>query len=785
MKPIKSLKKKKGIRITALIIIAALLITVYTPVPSGAASLKEEVVYVRLNNDGSVNQVYVVNSFELGENNTIIDYGNYAYVKNLTDNNEIRLESGKVTVDAQGNQLYYEGFLMNPQLPWEISISYMLDGKEISPNDIAGKSGRLFIEIETDANPLGNKDFFDSYALQLSLTLNSSICKNISAPGGTVATAGGNKQISYVVLPGKASRLELSADVKDFEMPAITIGGVRLNMDFTIDNYDLSELEELTDAVAELDDGVQELLDGIFDMKKGVSDLHGGTKELRDGVGEFKEGVGELSDGIGELKDGVSELKDGTIEMADGAMELADGTLDLVDGVRELDEGVGEFADGVDELYDGIKELLLGTSKLYGGMSDITEGSAELKSGVKSLASGAIAAASGGGQLAAGFDKYFDGIIALVNAQLAGSGIPGLPLTRSNYSDVLENVLYGEAIALARNAISDAVYGAARQLSLEGILMEFGITTEQYELLPVDDETRVIIDQALEGQLLGMQETLEAEVDAALEDQIPAIREAIAETPEAQQLLGLLEMLKGYDQLLSGLNQYVSGVKGISNGVRGLSAGISEFHDGLIEYKDGLSEYYDGMAEFYQESEKLVDGAHELKKGTVELLEGVIELKDGIIEFKDGVIELRDGVIELFDGIVELHDGVIEMYDGAIELTDGVIELSDGIGELKDGTNDLYDGVAELKDGTGEFRRETQSLDTRIIDAIKVEIDKMMGADIPVKSFVSEKNSEISAVQFVMQTEGISIPEEETVVVQPEPETRITFWQRLLALFGL
>ena len=77
-------------------------------------------------------------------------------------------------------------------------------------------------------------------------------------------------------------------------------------------------------------------------------------------------------------------------------------------------------------------------------MSDITEGSAELKSGVKSLASGAIAAASGGGQLAAGFDKYFDGIIALVNAQLAGSGIPGLPLTRSNYSDVLENVLYGK-----------------------------------------------------------------------------------------------------------------------------------------------------------------------------------------------------------------------------------------------------------------------------------------------------------------------------------------------------
>mgnify|MGYP000872399921 FL=1 len=773
---------KKGIRITALFIMIAFLITVYTPVPSGAASLKEEVVYVRLNNDGSVDQVYVVNSFELGENNTIIDYGNYAYVQNLTDNSEIRLEKGKVTVDAQGNQLYYEGFLMNPQLPWDISIKYILDGKETSSDDIAGKSGSLIIQIETDANPLGNKDFFDSYALQISLTLDSSICKNISAPGGTVATAGRNKQVSYVVLPGKASNIKLSADVKNFEMPAVTIGGVRLNMDFSIENYDLSEIEELTDAVAELDDGVEELLDGIFDMKKGVSDLHSGTKELRDGVGEFKDGVGELSEGIGELKDGVAELKDGTIEMADGAIELADGTIELVDGVRELDEGVGEFADGVDELYDGIKELLLGTSKLYGGMGEITDGSAELKSGAKSLASGAAAAASGGGQLAEGFDEYFKGIIALVNSQLAGSEIPGLPLTRENYSEVLENALYGQAIALARDAISKQVYGAARQLILEEILSAEGIPPEVYESF--SPEQKAIIHQAVEERILTIRDRLEAQVEELLEQQMPTIKEEVESSPGAKQLSDLLNMLKGYDQLLAGLNQYISGVDEISSGVNNLSAGISKFHDGLLEYREGFSEYFYGMAVFNQESGKLVDGAYELKEGTAELLEGVIELKDGIVEFKDGVIELRDGVIELFDGIVELHDGVIEMYDGAIGLNDGVITLTDGIGELKDGTYELYDGVAELKDGTGEFRRETQSLDTKIIDAIKEEIDKMMGADIPVKSFVSEKNSGISAVQFVMQTQGISIPEKDADIIQPEPEVRLTFWQRLLRLFG-
>jgi len=782
MKSVNSSKNKNIIRITALIIIIVFLITAYIPVPSGAASPKEEVVYVRLNNDGSVDKVYVVNSFELDENNRIIDYGNYAYVQNLTDSSEIKLENGKVTVDAQGKQLYYEGFLMNPQLPWNISIKYYLDGKEISPDDAAGKTGSLTIEVETRANPLGNKDFFDSYALQLSFTLDSSICRNISAPGGTIATSGRNKQINYIVLPGRAANLQLSADVENFEMPAITIGGVRLNMDFSIENYDLSEINKLTDGIAQLDDGVQELLDGIFDMKKGTSDLHDGSKELRDGMGEFTKGTGELADGIGELKNGVSELKDGTVEMSDGAIQLADGASELVDGVRELDNGTGEFADGVDQLIDGIKELLIGTSQLNGGINEIADGSAELKSGAQSLASGAAAAASGGKQLAAGFDAYFDAILALVNAQLADSGIPGLPLTRTNYSDVLEYALYGKAIELARQAISDGVYNSARQSILAEILFTLQIPPEAYEFLPPEDKAS--IDRAVEEKLLEMRDTLDAQVEELLQHQMRTIREQVEKTPEAQQLLGLLNMLRSYEQLLSGLNQYVSGIDELSSGVNGLSAGINKFHNGLLEYREGFSEYFYGMAVLSKESGKVAEGAHELKKGTTELLNGIIELRDGIIEFKDGVIELKDGVIELFDGIVELHNGVIEMHDGAIELNDGVIQLTDGIGKLKTGTNDLYDGVAALKDGTGKLRRETQSLDTKIIDAIKEEINKMMGADIPVKSFVSEKNGEIKAVQFVMQTQGISIPELKSEIIQDEPVQKQTFWQRLLRLFG-
>lgn len=696
MKTLNPSNIKKAIKITALFIIAAFLITVYTPVQAEAAALKEEVVYVRLNNDGSLSQVYVVNSFQLGQDNEILDYGNYKYVRNLTDSSEIKLENGKVTLEANGDQLYYEGYLIKPQLPWNISIKYFLEGKEIPPEELAGKSGHLVIRMETTENPLGNREFYDSYALQIALTFDSSLSKNITAEGGTVASAGSDKQVNYVALPGKEASFELSSDVENFEMSAITIAGVRLKMDYDIEDYDMSELNKLSDGIAELDDGVQELLDGIFDMKKGINDLHDGTIELGNGVGEFKDGIKGLSEGTGKLKGGIAELKDGTTEMAAGALELVDGSTELVDGVKELDNGVGEFADGIGELNNGMKELESGISRLSGGMNEITDGSANLNSGAAALASGAAAAASSGARLAGGFDAYFDGIIGLVNAQLAGSGLP--TLDRTNYSAVLEN--------------------AAK---------------------------------------------------------VPG-------NPQAQELLGLLEMLKSYDQLLAGLNGYVSGVNEISSGTSGLSAGVSKFHDGLVEYGTGLSKYQSGITQFSQESYKLAAGANELKEGTTKLLNGVIGLKDGIVEFKDGAVELRDGVIELFNGIVVLHNGVIEMNDGAIEINDGIIELIDGVGELKDGTNDLYDGVAELKDGTGEFSSETESLDTKISDATKEEIDKMMGSDAPVKSFVSEKNGEISAVQFVIQTEGISIPEVKEADIGPEPEP--TFWQRFISLFG-
>ena len=45
---------------------------------------KDEVVYVKLNNNGNVDNVYVVNSFDVKNGEKIVDYGNYSNVLNLS-----------------------------------------------------------------------------------------------------------------------------------------------------------------------------------------------------------------------------------------------------------------------------------------------------------------------------------------------------------------------------------------------------------------------------------------------------------------------------------------------------------------------------------------------------------------------------------------------------------------------------------------------------------------------------------------------------------------------------
>ena len=55
-----------------------------------------------------------------------------------------------VTFAAAGEDVSYQGTANAEDLPFMVYFTYFLNGKQIAPEDLAGKSGRVRIEIATE-----------------------------------------------------------------------------------------------------------------------------------------------------------------------------------------------------------------------------------------------------------------------------------------------------------------------------------------------------------------------------------------------------------------------------------------------------------------------------------------------------------------------------------------------------------------------------------------------------------------------------------------------------------
>ena len=146
-----------------------------------------------------------------------------------------------IKINSSAEKLYYEGRLESTLMPWDIQIHYFLDGKEYSAEEIACKSGEMKITICIVQNQQYRGDFYDNYALQASLSLDTDKCKKIVAPDAAVANVGSNKQLTYTILPGKGADIEITAEVYEFEMDGISINGIPLNLNIEVDDEELME----------------------------------------------------------------------------------------------------------------------------------------------------------------------------------------------------------------------------------------------------------------------------------------------------------------------------------------------------------------------------------------------------------------------------------------------------------------------------------------------------------------------------------------------------------------
>ncbi len=751
---------------------------------------KEEVIYINLDDYGQVKNIQVVNSFDLGDDGQIVDYGDYEALRNLSTEDTIDYEHETIRIDTNAKKLYYQGTLKNDSLPWTIHFDYYLDGKKVQVEQLKGAEGHLAIEGTMEQNPKGNSIFFDNYALQTTISLDTTRVENIQYGHATAANVGKKKQLVYTKLPGKDQTIRIEGDVKDFYLDPIEINGIQMDMDIDVDimdNRDFQDsMDELKDAAVEFDDGADDLTDGSDELYDGANDLVDGADELNDGANDLKDGVQEALDGSIDLEDGAIELQDGTVELKDGGQELVDGTNDLVDGVNDLVDGVDELQDGTSDLQDGSVDLVIGLSKINDGSDDLVDGTADLEDGAASLESGLDQLSSKSDTLRGGAYSVYQTLVAQGNAQLnaalSSKGLGTVSLTVSNYEDVIGGLLD----QLAQGVASQVEAGYKAQVETA---VTQGVRAE------VESNVRAQMPEADEATITATIDTMMAEAETQqmiaeeTQRQLDDITATAMESNDTYKALhALLKGLRDYDDFYDGVVSYTGGVDQAYGGSQQVAGGASKLHRGAKDLADGVSEAYNGSAKLSQGLDDLADGVVELKDGVADLQEGSEDLNDGTIELSDGIIELSDGALDLVDGTKDLHEGMIELMDGAIELSDGTATLLDGTIEMRDGVIELKDGVIELKDGTLEFKDRTETMDQEIGDKITNAIEETLGTDFIPVSFVSEKNTNVKQVQFAMKTDGIK-QADDNKDAQKEA-TKVTkktdnpgFIKRFLALF--
>lgn len=486
---------------------------------AGEYSSKDEVVYATLSPSGERQEVYVVNIFDVVKAGNIVDYGTYSNLKNLTDLSEIeQIDDGAVEFTAPEGKFYYQGNKNDVLLPWDITISYLLDGKQVNPEELAGKDGHVEIHLQTSANESVDSVFFENYLLQISLNLDPEIFNNIEAASAMIANAGKNKQVTFTVMPEQAGELSIEADVVDFELQGIDIAAVPQSM-----AIDAPDMGDMTGDMKSLTNAIKEISDGVGKLNSGVSKLDDGVADLRDGSGQFKKGISDVNGAS-------SELVDASILIDEG---LAMMSISLSENSGEMDLGA------LKELPDGLSQLAAGLHQTAAGLAKLNE------------------------NYAVAYNSLNDAMMAIPDYEITQDEIKGLYLSGAN-SDVVDQLV--ETYTAARTA--KGTYTAVKEAfaAVEPTLNQVnGSTTDMAK-------TMETMATELASQLAGMN----------VADSIGALQEGLSTLSSNYKEFhaGIVSYTDGVGQLSSSYKDVHAGIVELSGGTGELAAGVDTLDDG-------------------------------------------------------------------------------------------------------------------------------------------------------------------------------------------------------------
>lgn len=741
---------------------------------------KDESVYLISDANGNVNKTIVVDHLKnKDKKDTLEDASNLSDIENVKGKEKFTQSGDKLTWQAGGKDIYYQG-TATEEPPVTQKVTYYLDGKEISPEDLAGKSGKVKIRFDyTNTTSYtetvnGEKQTVSvPFAAITGLVLGDGF-ENIEVTNGKAEVSDSSSVVLGYALPGLKDSLgikdgdldgdvnipeymEMTADVKNFSMPAAMTFVVNASDYVSTDGIDTSDLDDmindLKDASTQLQDGSKTLAEGTDTLSDGLSTLQSklgtfasGVGTLQSGLKTYTDGVSTLSGGLNtlgnstgalvsgadKLNSGAGQLASGSATLKDGLKSYTDGANGLAKGASDLDAGIGTLAEKSGTLVDGATKLDDGASQLSASASSINEGIKSLDTGLKTPLTDKEKA---GYQAAAkdSVDKQFsnpDNEANYENTKAKASGVYYETMTSDdsvkqavqllkNDSDLM-NMINATVGATVETAIKGSVPDLASkdtatikktynnspklQQSVKEVL-NLPQTIPDYDALVsaiVDQKLNDMATKVMAGVANNSKDKVgEAVADAAKTGAENAAQSAVitgiesAKSNVSSQINAKQE--NGYS-LVTGADALSTGASSLANGTKSLVNSIPTLTGGIKQLKDGSSQLNAGAAKLTSNNDTLNAGATALNAGASQLSAGTQSLMNSVPTLTSGIKQLVDGSNTLVANNAKLNSGASQLADGTNQIVSGVDQLTTGSKTLSEGAHTLADGMVQFNE---------------------------------------------------------------------------------------
>ena len=575
-------------KISASILLGTML--VYTlPV---AAFTKDETVYTNAKSNGEQYQTIVTDHLINEEDEKLLkDMTNLLNIENTSGDEKFTQDGESLVWEADSNDIYYKGEI-DQELPVKLNIKYELDGKEISSDEIAGKSGKVKITIsfenkeehEVQINGKTEK-MYTPFVVATGTYINNDNNKNIEVTNGKAIDDGSKTMVVGLTFPGMQESLNIDKDT--LEIPTsieITMETTNFEMNNII-NYTTPKLIE--DSELDIFSKLDDIYSKVETLQSASKQIENGAKTLSDGTTTYVEKSEEFNQALNKFSNGVSSANTSYSSIDTGIKNLNAQVPDLTLGTKSLSDNLGAVNNGVktmSDMLDGSQESM---NNLKSGAQNISGGLTQLSAAMKTT-------------------DYTEEINK-INSQIDTNKkmITTLNTTTEQLSKVLEDTTLSEATAQAIKAQITANQSTIATLTADNVYLNNMITSLN----------------ASNKQIAG------------LKQQVDTLAKGAGDVSEGVN--GLLEQVGALNTNIKGLytntGKMAVGANKLYQGTLGLEAGTTKLAQGSEQMKAGLSTINTSSQALYSANNQLVEGAKTIQSGAAELAEGTAEFnKTGI-----------------------------------------------------------------------------------------------------------------------------------------------------------